>query len=93
MFVFEGKGRGRSTSRLKSYSKSGTYNIPHILVAGTSEYQAAWLLDSSEDEDEEDDEEEEEDGGDAAMAGRDGSDEEAPELEDLVDEEDGTGEC
>ena len=63
------------------------------MVAGTSEYQAAWLLDSSEDEDEEDDEEEEEDGGDAAMAGRDGSDEEAPELEDLVDEEDGTGEC
>lgn len=65
----------------------------YVYCLGTSEYQAAWILD---DEGGEEDDEEEEDGeGDVAMSGgHAGSDgEEAPELVDDEDgEDDGLGE-
>ena len=62
-------------------------------ASGTSDYQAAWLLDDDlvdgDDASSEDDNDGE--GSDAAM-GSGGGDEDPPELEDLLDDEDGTGE-
>ena len=66
--------------------------LHYCYLSGTSEYPAAWLLDDESGDEEGEDDEGDEDG-DAAMGSAEGlSEDEAPELGDLVDDDDGTGE-
>ena len=66
-----------------------------LTLQGTSDYQAAWLLDDEYGDVEDDNDDEDDEDGDAAMGSRggDGSDEDPPELGDLIDDDDGTGEA